>query len=97
MGIVLRRFRNYWGLIKVARSGFPWEKTTKDDVAPPDFLRAALTEGNEVRLSSRKAACSSMGLPSSTGNPGSDYTNCETAVEVVTYIDPIRGGLVYAN
>ncbi len=34
------------GLIKFARSGFPWEKTTKGDVAPPDFLRAALTEGN---------------------------------------------------
>jgi putative endopeptidase len=25
----LRRFRNYCGLIKVVRSGFPWEKTTK--------------------------------------------------------------------
>jgi hypothetical protein len=53
--------------------------TTKGDVAPPDFLRAALTEGNHVRLSSRKAACSSMAPPSSTGNPGSVYTNCETA------------------
>jgi hypothetical protein len=63
----------------VARSGFPWQKTTKGDVAPPDFLRAALTEGNHVRLSSRKAACSSMAPPSSTGNPGSVYTNCETA------------------
>jgi len=41
---------------------------------------AALTEGNDVRLSSRKAACSSMAPPSSTGNPGSVYTNCETAV-----------------
>jgi plasmid stabilization system protein ParE len=29
----LERFRNYCGLIKVARSGFPWEKTTKGDVA----------------------------------------------------------------
>ena len=54
---VFKRFRNYCGLIKVARSGFPWEKTTKGDVAPPEFLRAALTEGNDVRLSSRKAAC----------------------------------------
>ncbi len=26
-------------------------------MAPPDFLRAALTEGNDVRLSSRKTAC----------------------------------------
>jgi hypothetical protein len=25
----LKRFRNYCGLIKIARSGFPWEKTTK--------------------------------------------------------------------
>jgi hypothetical protein len=30
---MLERFRNYCGLIKVARSGFPWEKTTKGDVA----------------------------------------------------------------
>ena len=29
----LERFRNYCGLIKIARSGFPWEKTTKGDVA----------------------------------------------------------------
>jgi hypothetical protein len=49
-------------------------------VAPPDFLRAALTESNDVRLSSRKAACSSMAPPSSTGNPGSVYINCETAL-----------------
>jgi hypothetical protein len=45
----------------------------------PDFLRAALTEGSDVRLSSRKAARSSMASPSFTGNPGSAYTNCETA------------------
>src|ERR1700689_736304 len=78
--MILKRFRNYGGFIKVARSGFPWEKTTKGDVAPPDFLRAALTKGNDVRLSSRKAACSSMAPPSSTGNPGSVYINCETAI-----------------
>ena len=30
---VLERFRNYCGLIKVARSGFPWEKTTTGDLA----------------------------------------------------------------
>jgi hypothetical protein len=59
---------------------FLWEKTTKGDVAPPDFLRVALTEGDDVRLSSRKAACSSMAPPGSTGNPGSVYTNCETAI-----------------
>ncbi len=65
---------------KIARSGFPWEKTTKRSLAPPDFLRAALTEGHEVRLSSRKAACNSKAPPTSTGNPGSVFTNCETAV-----------------
>jgi hypothetical protein len=30
---VSKRFRNYCGPIKVARSGFPWEKTTKGYVA----------------------------------------------------------------
>jgi hypothetical protein len=25
----LEQFRNYCGLIKIARCGFPWEKTTK--------------------------------------------------------------------
>jgi hypothetical protein len=25
----LRQFRNYCGLIKIARCGFPWKKTTK--------------------------------------------------------------------
>jgi hypothetical protein len=29
----LERFRNYCGLIKIARSGFPWEKTTKGSFA----------------------------------------------------------------
>ena len=66
-------------------------------MAPEDFLGAALCEGNHVRLSSRKAAYGSMAPSRSTGNPGSDYTSCETAVEVVTYIDPIRGGLVYED
>jgi len=66
-----KRFRNYCALIKIARSGFPWEKATKRYLAFPDFLRAALTEGNDVRLSSRKAACSSTAPPRSTGNPGS--------------------------
>jgi hypothetical protein len=33
-----------------------------------------------VRLSSRKAACSSVAPQSSTGNPGSVYTNSETAI-----------------
>jgi hypothetical protein len=30
---VLKRFRNYRDLIKIARSRFPWEKTTKRSVA----------------------------------------------------------------
>ena len=29
----LEQFRNYCGLIKIARSGFPWEKTTKRPIA----------------------------------------------------------------
>jgi putative endonuclease len=77
---MLRQFRNYCGLTKIERCGFPWKKTTGRPVASPDFLRAALTEDNDVRLSSRKAACSSMAPPSSTGNPGSVYTNCKTAL-----------------
>jgi hypothetical protein len=35
---VLRQFRNYCGPIKIARCGFPWEKTTKRLIASPDFL-----------------------------------------------------------
>jgi hypothetical protein len=27
--LCLKRFRNYYGLIKIARCGFPWKKTTK--------------------------------------------------------------------
>ena len=45
----------------------------------PDFLQPALVERSDVRLSSRKAACSSVATQSSTGNPGSVYTNSETA------------------
>ena len=33
MTILLEQFRNYCGLINIARSGFPWEKTTKRPVA----------------------------------------------------------------
>jgi hypothetical protein len=48
------------------------------------FLRRSAAPGKgvlfDVRLSLRKAACSSMAPPSSTGNPGSVYTNCETAI-----------------
>jgi hypothetical protein len=66
----LKRFRNYCGLIKIARSGFPWETTMKAAVVFPDFLRAALTGG----------MCGSMAPPSLAGNPGSAHTNCEAAV-----------------
>jgi hypothetical protein len=52
----------------------------KGSFAFPDFLHAALTDGNYVRLSSRKAACGLMAPASSTGNPASVYTNRETAV-----------------
>jgi hypothetical protein len=58
MNGVLKRFRNYCGLIKVARSGFPWEKTTKGDVAPvyTNYETAiGLSCGpDERRLSDRK-------------------------------------------
>jgi hypothetical protein len=30
----LKHFRNYCGAIKLARCGFPWEKTTKRPIAP---------------------------------------------------------------
>ena len=33
VGGTLERFSNYCGLIKIARSGFPWEKTTRRAVA----------------------------------------------------------------
>ena len=54
----------------------------------PDFLRAALNGGNDVRLSLRKAACRSMAPPSFTGNPGSVYTNCETALTEDLHCQP---------
>ena len=46
----------------------------------PGFPARGTSRGQRVRLSSRKAACSSMAPPTSTGNPGSIYTNCETAI-----------------
>src|ERR1700677_316149 len=33
MDAMLRQFRNYGGLIKIASCGFPWKKTTKSPVA----------------------------------------------------------------
>ena len=76
----IEQFRKHCGLKKIARCGFPWEKTTKRPVAPRISCGAALAENNYVRLSSRKVAWSSAVPPTSTGNPGSAYTNCETAL-----------------
>ena len=42
---VFKRFRNYCGLIKIARSGFPWEKTTRRSSAFPDFLQRGTHRG----------------------------------------------------
>jgi hypothetical protein len=77
------QFRNYCGLIEIARCGFPWEKTTKRPIASRISCGAALAENNYVRLSSMKVASSSVVPPTSTGNPGSVYTNCETALAVM--------------
>jgi hypothetical protein len=56
----LKQFRNYCGLIRIARCGFPWEKTTKMPTASRISCIAALAENNYVRLSSQKVACSSV-------------------------------------
>src|ERR1700678_4081904 len=77
---VLEQFRNYCGLIKIARCGFLWEKTTKRPISSRISCIATLAEDNDVRLSLRKVACSSVAPTTSTGNPGSVYTNCETAL-----------------
>jgi hypothetical protein len=76
-----KALRDYCGRIRVARSGFPGEKTPNGDVAPQISCAALyLTDGNHVRLSTRRGACSSMAPPSYTGNPGSIYANCEAAL-----------------
>jgi hypothetical protein len=79
------RFRNYCGLITFATSGFPWEKTTTGDVAPPDFLRAARAEGNDVQLSPRKAACS---LWARTAVASSHIVLRQSLPEILTWNDP---------
>jgi hypothetical protein len=80
----LKHFRNYSGPIRVARCGFPWEKTTKRPVASRISCSAALAKNNDVRLSSRKVACSSVVPTTSTGNPGSVCIHCETAYAVIS-------------
>jgi hypothetical protein len=63
------------------------ENHQKGQSLPRISCSAALVERSDVRLSSRKAACSSMTPQSSTGNPGSVYTNCETALNVIASFD----------
>jgi hypothetical protein len=55
------------------------KKPRKDLSFPRISCSAALAENNDVRLSSRKVAWSSVVPTTSTGNPGSVYTNCEIA------------------
>jgi hypothetical protein len=45
-----------------------------------DFLQRGTGREHNVRLSSLKVACSSVVPTTSTGNPASVYTNCETAL-----------------
>jgi hypothetical protein len=77
---VVERFHSYDGLLEIARRGFLWRKTTKKSFASRISCRAAPAEGNDVRLSSGKAACSSVAPPSSTGIRGSIHTYCETVL-----------------
>src|ERR1700691_2835501 len=47
----LKRFHNYCLPIKVARSGFPWENTTKASFASLDtYCEIANRDGTELRL-----------------------------------------------
>jgi hypothetical protein len=59
----VKQFRNYCGLTKIARCGFSWRKTTKMSIASRISCSAAPVERSDVRLSSRKAACSSVAPP----------------------------------
>src|SRR5277367_4090769 len=60
----------------------------------PGFPGRGTNRGHRVRLSSRKAACCSVAPTSSTGNPGSVYTNCETANP---FHQPNRRGIAMAT
>jgi hypothetical protein len=88
----LEQFRNCCGLKKIARCGFPWEKTTKRPVAARISCSGALVERSDVRLSLGKAACSAVASQSSTGNPGSVYTHCETAPSKNLLSSTMAGG-----
>src|SRR5665213_3181648 len=78
LGYRIERFRNDCGLIKIAKCGFPWEKTTKRTFATRISCSAPLAESNDVRLSSRKAACSPWSHLAPQEIRGSVYTHCET-------------------
>ena len=70
----------YSGLIKIARCGFPWKKTTRRPAASPIPCSAAPIEEATCGFLGGKHACSSLAAQSSTGNPVSVYTHCETAL-----------------
>src|SRR5271170_5060563 len=58
-----------------------WPHKAPQEIRVPRIsCSAALVERSDVRLSSRKAACSSVAPQSPTGNPGSVCSNCETAL-----------------
>jgi hypothetical protein len=67
--------------------------TTKRPVASWISCSAALAKNNDVRLSSRNVACSSVVPTTSTGNPGSVCIHCETAYAVISALRgrPPRG------
>ena len=77
---VSKRFRNYCGPMRVGRVVFLGRKPRKDPWISRISCNAALARISHVRLSSRKAAFRFMAPANSAVNPGSVYTNCETAV-----------------
>jgi hypothetical protein len=52
--------------------------------APPDFLQCGTRRGQSCAAFFTESRMQFGGPPSSTGNPGSVYTNCETALEFLT-------------
>jgi hypothetical protein len=92
LSAALGRFRNYCGPMKVARSGFPWEKTTKGDVASVyTNCETALVERSDVRLSSRKAACSLVAPQRSTENPGRGCFKEKPMIKVCIQVNHCHG------
>jgi hypothetical protein len=68
MGVEL--FLNYGGLIKIARCGFPWKKTTKRPIAP-------VYTNCETALAGENAADE---LPSNFGSIAFNRENCHSGV-----------------